>query len=127
MKAPGVPVMQARLGKTRRFLNTGPMNSWLILILAGLLEVCWASSLKATAGFTRLWPSLFFVTTLAGSMFLLSVAVKNLPVGTAYAVWVGVGAAGTALAHTCRVGREGCACLDMGQRGPAPWGLASRP
>ena len=73
------------------------MNSWLILIIAGLLEVCWASSLKATAGFTRLWPTVFFVVTLAGSMFLLSVAVKHLPVGTAYAVWVGVGAAGTAL------------------------------
>jgi quaternary ammonium compound-resistance protein SugE len=73
------------------------MNSWFILIVAGLLEVCWASSLKATAGFTRLWPTLFFAVTLAGSMYLLSVAVKNLPVGTAYAVWVGVGAAGTAL------------------------------
>src|SRR5688572_16848514 len=73
------------------------MNSWLILIAAGLLEICWASSLKATAGFTRLWPTMFFVTTLAGSMFLLSVATKHLPVGTAYAVWVGIGAAGTAL------------------------------
>jgi len=72
------------------------MNSWLILIVAGLLEVCWASSLKATAGFTRLWPTVFFVVTLAGSMVLLSIAVKHLPVGTAYAVWVGVGAAGTA-------------------------------
>ena len=73
------------------------MNSWLILIIAGLLEVCWASSLKATAGFTRPWPTAFFVVTLAGSMLLLSVAVKHLPVGTAYAVWVGVGAAGTAI------------------------------
>ncbi len=74
------------------------MNSWLILIVAGLLEVCWATSLKSTAGFTKLWPTVFFVTTLAGSMFLLSVAVRNLPVGTAYAVWVGIGAAGTAIA-----------------------------
>jgi quaternary ammonium compound-resistance protein SugE len=73
------------------------MNSWFILIVAGLLEVCWASSLKATAGFTRLWPTAFFAVTLAGSMYLLSVAVKSLPVGTAYAVWVGVGAAGTAI------------------------------
>jgi quaternary ammonium compound-resistance protein SugE len=73
------------------------MNSWLILIAAGLLEVCWASSLKATAGFTRFWPTVFFLTTLASSMFLLSVATKHLPVGTAYAVWVGIGAAGTAL------------------------------
>ena len=74
------------------------MNSWLILIVAGLLEVCWATSLKSTAGFTRLWPTLFFATTLAGSMYLLSVAVRQLPVGTAYAVWVGIGAAGTAVA-----------------------------
>lgn len=73
------------------------MNPWFILIIAGLLEVCWASSLKATAGFTRLWPTLFFVTTLAGSMLLLAMAVKHLPVGTAYAVWVGIGAAGTAI------------------------------
>lgn len=74
------------------------MSSWLYLVLAGLLEVCWATSLKSTAGFTKLLPTLFFVTTLAGSMFLLALAVKNLPVGTAYAVWVGIGAAGTALA-----------------------------
>ena len=76
------------------------MKPWLILIVAGLLEVCWASSLKSTAGFTRLWPTLFFAVTLAGSMYLLSVAVRELPVGTAYAVWVGVGAAGTAVVAT---------------------------
>ncbi len=73
------------------------MNSWFLLVIAGLLEVCWASALKSTAGFTRLWPTLFFAVTLAGSMYLLSLAVKNLPVGTAYAVWVGIGAAGTAI------------------------------
>lgn len=70
---------------------------WLLLIIAGLLEVCWASALKSTEGFTRLWPSVFFFVTLAGSMYLLSAAVKHLPVGTAYAVWVGIGATGTAL------------------------------
>lgn len=74
------------------------MNPWLTLIVAGLLEVCWATSLKYTAGFTKPWPTLFFVGTLAASMYLLSVAVRHLPVGTAYAVWVGIGAAGTALA-----------------------------
>ncbi len=74
------------------------MQSWLILIVAGLLEVCWASSLKATAGFTKLGPTLFFVATLAGSMYLLAVATRSLPIGTAYGVWVGIGAAGTALA-----------------------------
>lgn len=87
------------------------MKSWLILVAAGLLEVCWASSLKYTAGFTKLAPSAFFVSTLAASMFLLSVAVRHLPVGTAYAVWVGIGAAGTAIAavflqgETMTVGR----------------------
>lgn len=74
------------------------MKSWLILIAAGLLEVCWASSLKATAGFTRLWPTLFFLGTLSASMYLLALATRSLPVGTAYAVWVGIGAAGTAIA-----------------------------
>jgi quaternary ammonium compound-resistance protein SugE len=73
------------------------MNSWVILVTAGLLEVCWAASLKSTAGFTKLWPTLFFLITLGGSMYLLSVAVRQLPVGTAYAVWVGIGAAGTAI------------------------------
>ncbi|HRP05810.1 MAG TPA: multidrug efflux SMR transporter [Opitutaceae bacterium] len=74
------------------------MKYWSILIVAGLLEVCWASSLKSTEGLTRLWPTVFFVTTLSASMFLLALAVKHIPVGTAYAVWVGIGAAGTAIA-----------------------------
>jgi quaternary ammonium compound-resistance protein SugE len=74
------------------------MSPWFLLVVAGLLEVCWALSLKATEGFTRLGPSLFFVTSLAGSMILLALAVKQLPVGTAYAVWVGIGAAGAAIA-----------------------------
>jgi quaternary ammonium compound-resistance protein SugE len=74
------------------------MSPWILLVVAGLLEVCWALSLKATAGFTRLWPSLFFVVCLASSMVLLALAVKQLPVGTAYAVWVGIGAAGAAIA-----------------------------
>lgn len=66
--------------------------------MAGLLEVCWASSLKSTAGFTKPAPTLFFLATLAASMALLATAVKTLPIGTAYAVWVGIGAAGTAVA-----------------------------
>ena len=74
------------------------MNSWILVIIAGLLEVCWAVGLKSTHGFTRLWPSLFVVATLAGSLWLLAAAVRNLPVGTAYAVWVGIGAGGAALA-----------------------------
>lgn len=74
------------------------MKSWIFLVVAGLLEVCWASSLKATAGFTKPGPTLFFVATLAASMGLLAAAVKTLPIGTAYAVWVGIGAAGTVVA-----------------------------
>lgn len=74
------------------------MNSpWLILILAGLLEVCWAIGLKYTDGFSKLIPSLFTILTLAASMLLLAKAAQSLPIGTAYAVWVGIGAAGAGI------------------------------
>ena len=72
--------------------------NWLILIVAGLLEVVWAITLKQTEGFTRLVPSLVTVGTMAASFYLLSVALRTLPLGTAYAVWVGIGAIGTAIA-----------------------------
>lgn len=71
--------------------------AWLILIVAGLLEVAWAIGLKYTHGFTRLWPSVWTIAAIIASMYLLSVAAKSLPIGTAYAVWVGIGAAGTAI------------------------------
>lgn len=71
--------------------------AWLFLLLAGLLEICWAIGLKYTEGFTRLVPSVFTLTTLAGSMYLLAKAAKTLPIGTAYAVWVGIGAVGAAV------------------------------
>lgn len=70
---------------------------WLWLVLAGLLEIGWAIGLKYTAGFTRLWPSVGTVLCMAASFALLSLALRSLPVGTAYAVWTGIGAAGTAL------------------------------
>jgi len=73
------------------------MSAWIYLILAGLLEVCWAVGLKYTDGFTRLWPSLFTLVTLAASMFLLAKAAQALPIGTAYAIWVGIGAFGAAI------------------------------
>ncbi|MFM9958372.1 MAG: DMT family transporter [Phycisphaerales bacterium] len=73
------------------------MNPWLTLALAGVLEIVWASTLKHTHGFTRLWPSVLTLTTMALSFWLLSRAMKVLPAGTSYAVWVGIGAAGTAL------------------------------
>lgn len=72
--------------------------AWLILVVAGLLEVVWASLLPATRGFTRLGPSVGFVVALAASMVLLSFAVRTIPVGTAYAVWVGIGAVGASIA-----------------------------
>lgn len=72
-------------------------SSWIILILAGLLEICWAIGLKYTDGFTKLEPSLFTLTTLAGSMYLLARATQVLPIGTAYGVWVGIGALGAAI------------------------------
>lgn len=71
--------------------------TWLILIIAGLLEVVWAITLKQTEGFTRLVPSLITIATMAASFYLLSIAMRTLPLGTAYAVWVGIGAIGTAI------------------------------
>lgn len=70
---------------------------WIILLLAGVFEIGWAIGLKYTEGFTRLWPTLGTVAAMAVSLALLGVAMKSLPVGTAYAVWVGVGAVGTAI------------------------------
>lgn len=71
--------------------------NWAILITAGLLEVVWAVGLKYTEGFTRLWPTLVTVLAMALSVWLLGIAMKSLPIGTAYAVWVGIGAIGTAI------------------------------
>ncbi len=71
--------------------------AWTILIIAGLFEVCWAIGLKYTEGFTRLWPSVWTVLSMIVSLWLLGVAMKSLPVGSAYAMWVGVGAVGTAI------------------------------
>jgi len=71
--------------------------SWILLVIAGLLEVCWAIGLKYTEGFTKLVPSLFTLGTLAASMFLLAKAGQVLPIGTAYGVWVGIGALGAAI------------------------------
>lgn len=71
--------------------------SWVYLVLAGLLEVAWAVGLKYTAGFTRLWPSVFTLTTMAGSVGMLGLALRALPLGTAYAIWTGIGTVGTAV------------------------------
>ena len=71
--------------------------SWALLVMAGLLEVGWAIGLKYTEGFTRLVPTVLTVAAIIGSMALLGFATKTLPIGTAYAVWVGIGALGAAL------------------------------
>jgi len=71
--------------------------AWILLLIAGLLEVGWAIGLKYTEGFTRPWPSVLTLAAMAGSVVLLGIAMKSLPVGTSYAVWVGIGAVGTAI------------------------------
>jgi quaternary ammonium compound-resistance protein SugE len=69
--------------------------AWVILVIAGLFEIGWAVGLKYTEGFTRLWPTVGTVLSMLISLGLLGIAMKSLPLGTAYAVWVGVGAVGT--------------------------------
>jgi quaternary ammonium compound-resistance protein SugE len=73
------------------------MNYWIVLLIAALLEIVWAIGLKYTDGFSRLWPSVGTIAAMALSMFLLARATRVLPIGTAYAVWTGIGAAGTAI------------------------------
>lgn len=74
---------------------TATALAWLVLVIAGLFEVGWAIGLKYTEGFTRLWPSVGTVTAMVVSVVLLGWAMRTLPVGTAYAVWTGIGAVGT--------------------------------
>ena len=71
--------------------------NWFILVIAGLFEIGWAVGLKYSDGFTRVWPTIGTVFSMIVSLALLGVAMKSLPVGTAYAIWVGVGAVGTAI------------------------------
>ncbi|MCZ8132000.1 MAG: quaternary ammonium compound efflux SMR transporter SugE [Steroidobacteraceae bacterium] len=76
---------------------SGPTGAWLLLVLAGLFEIGWAIGLKYTEGFTRPWPTALTLAAMAASIVLLGLAAKTLPIGTAYAVWVGIGAVGTAI------------------------------
>jgi len=71
--------------------------AWTILFVAGLLEIGWAIGLKYTDGFTKLWPSVWTLASMTGSVVLLGLALKWLPVGTAYAVWTGIGTVGVAI------------------------------
>ncbi len=68
--------------------------AWIALIIAGILEVCWASGLKYSAGFTKPVPTIFTLVTMAGSFWLLAFAMRSIPLGTAYAIWTGIGAVG---------------------------------
>lgn len=67
---------------------------WIVLLLAGTLEVVWAFGMKASLGFTRLWPSVITLAAMIGSVWLLGISMKTLPLGTAYAIWTGIGAVG---------------------------------
>jgi len=100
--------MMSKLGEVRR-----PAVAWVILVCAGLLEIVWATALKNADGFTRLWPSVVGIAFSLVSFFMLAVALKNLPVGTAYAVWVGIGAVGVAIAGMLAFG-ESASFLRLG-------------
>lgn len=80
--------------------------AWIMLFVAGLFEICWAIGLKYTEGFSRLWPSVLTVAAMAVSFGLLSQALRTLPVGTAYAIWTGIGAVGTALVGIVLLGES---------------------
>ena len=90
---------------------------WILLFIAGLLEVGWAIGLKYTEGFTRLWPSVGTLAAMTFSVVLLGLAMRTLPVGTAYAVWTGIGAVGTVIlgivlfAEPATAARLGCVGL----------------
>lgn len=71
--------------------------NWMLLVAAGMLEIVWAIGLKYSLGFTRVWPSVITIICMVASFWLLSLAMRTLPVGTAYAVWTGIGAVGAAL------------------------------
>ncbi len=93
--------------------------AWTLLGIAGLLEISFALAMKASLGFTRLWPSLLTVATGVSSVVLLSLSLRTLPVGTGYAVWTGIGAAGTAILGMWLMGdavaplRIGCIALIL--------------
>jgi quaternary ammonium compound-resistance protein SugE len=94
--------------------------AWILLLIAGLLEIGWAIGLKHTDGFTRLWPTVATVAAMVSSVVLLGLAVRTLPIGTAYAAWTGIGAAGTVvlgilvLGEPATVARLVCVALIVG-------------
>ena len=87
------------------------MSPWVLLLLAGVLEVVWASTLKRSEGFTKLWPSVVTIAAMIASFYLLAKAMQALPAGVSYAVWVGIGAVGTVLVGVLVLGER----LSLGQ------------
>jgi len=93
--------------------------AWLLLVLAGFLEIGWAIGLKYTKGFTALWPTIGTLAAMVASIGLLGIAMRTLPVGTAYAVWTGIGAMGTVLlgiflfGESAGIGRLVCVALIL--------------
>src|ERR1044072_8943332 len=101
--------------------------AWILIVIAGLLEVAWSIGMKYTDGFTRLWPRLFTGAGIVASMMLLSYAAKTLPIGTAYGVWVCIGAAGAAIVGMLILGEPATAArvlfiplLLVGRAGEQP-------
>ncbi len=92
-------------------------KAWTWLVVAGLFEIVWALGLKYSNGFSRLWPSAIVVVAAAASFWLLAIAMRVLPAGTAYAVWTGIGAAGTALLGIALLGESAnaarLACIGL--------------
>ena len=84
--------------------DAAPQTAWLVLIVAGLLEIVWAIALKHAEGFTRLWPSVLGIGVSLASFILLALALRSLPVGTAYAIWVGIGTLGVTVAGILTLG-----------------------
>jgi len=96
--------------------------AWIYLLAAGLLEVVWAFSMKQSAGFTRLWPSVITLVTMGASFALLAVAMRSLPLGTAYTVWTGIGAVGAFVVGVLALG-EPASALRLGAAGLIVLGL----
>jgi len=100
-----------------REANKENLMNWVLLVIAGLLEVGWAIGLKYTHGFTRLWPSVWTAVAIVVSMVLLGVAMRSLPAGTAYAVWTGIGTVGTVVLGIALLGEPAAparvACIAL--------------
>src|SRR5438132_11099663 len=104
--------------------------AWLYLCVAGLFEIAWATGLKYTEGFTRLWPSAWTVTAMIASFLFLAEALKTIPVGTGYAVWTGSGAAGTAVMGILLLGESRdlirILCIAVVRGGAGRWKVTVR-